>query len=40
MFSCLALTGAINFLYFYYVIGKGKKKADQMMDEGTKEKIV
>jgi MFS family permease len=40
MFSCLALTGAINFLYFCYVIGKGKKKADQMMDEGTKEKIV
>jgi MFS family permease len=40
MFSCLALTGAINFLYFYYVIGKGKKKADQMMDEGMKEKIV
>jgi len=28
MFSCLALTGAINFLYFYYVIGKRKKKAD------------
>jgi predicted MFS family arabinose efflux permease len=40
MFSCLALTGAINFFYFYYVIGKGKKKADQMMDEGTKDKIV
>ena len=28
MFSCLALTGAINFLYFYYVIGKRKRKAD------------
>jgi MFS family permease len=40
MFSCLALTGAINFLYFYYVIGKGKKKADQMMDDATKEQIV
>jgi MFS family permease len=40
MFSCLTLTGVINLLYFYYVIGKGKKKADQMMDEGTKEKIV
>src|SRR4030042_1934473 len=35
MFSCLALTGAITFLYFHYIIGKGKKKADQMMDEGT-----
>jgi MFS family permease len=40
MFSCLSLTGVINLLYFYYVIGKGKKKADQMMDEGTKENIV
>jgi hypothetical protein len=40
MFSCLALAGAINFLYFYYATGKGEKKADQMMDEGTKEKIV
>jgi MFS family permease len=40
MFSCLTLTGVINLLYFYYVIGKGKKKADQMMDKGTKEKIV
>lgn len=40
MFSCLALTAVINFLYFYYAMGKGKKKADQMMDEGTKEKIV
>jgi MFS family permease len=39
MFSCLTLTGVINLFYFYYVIGKGKKKADQMMDEGTKEKI-
>ena len=38
MFSCLALTGAINFFYFYYVIRKGKKKADLMMVEGTKEK--
>jgi MFS family permease len=28
MFSCLALAGAINFLFFYYVIGKGKKKSD------------
>ena len=36
MFSCSALTGAINLLYFYHVIGKGKKKADQMMDEGMK----
>jgi len=40
MFSCLALTGAINFIYFYYVIGKGKKKADQMVDNGTKEKLI
>jgi MFS family permease len=40
MFFCLTLIGVINFLYFYYVIGKGKKKADQMMDEGTREKIV
>jgi len=40
MFSCLALTGAITFLYFHYIIGKGKKKADQMMDEGTKGEIL
>jgi len=40
MFFCLTLIGVINFLYFYYVIGKGKKKADQMMDERTREKIV
>jgi MFS family permease len=28
MFSCLALTGAINFLYFYYAMGKKGKDVD------------
>jgi MFS family permease len=37
MFFCLTLTGIINFIYFYYVIRKGGKRVDQMMDEGMKE---
>jgi MFS family permease len=39
MFFCLTLTSIINFIYFYYVIRKGGKKVDQMMDEGVKEEI-
>jgi MFS family permease len=39
IFSCLTLTGVINFLYFYYAIGKKGKNVDQMMDERMKERI-
>jgi MFS family permease len=36
MFVCLILTGVMNFLYFYYAIGKKGKHAHQMMEERTK----
>jgi MFS family permease len=37
MFFCLTLIGVINFLYFYYAIGKKGKDVDQMMVERMKE---
>ena len=37
MFSCLILTGIVNFLYFYYVFCR--KAGSPMMHEFTKEGI-
>jgi hypothetical protein len=37
MFFCLTLIGVINFLYFYYAIGKKGKDVDQIMVERMKE---
>jgi MFS family permease len=39
MYACLTLTGAINFLYFYYTLGRKGKDSPKMMDGTPKEDI-
>jgi len=39
MYACLTLTGVINFLYFYYGLGRKGKNSPKMMDGTPKEDI-
>jgi MFS family permease len=37
MLLCLSVIGVVNFVYFFYAIGKRGKILDQVMDQGKKE---
>lgn len=37
MLLCLSVIGVVNFVYFFYAIGKREKILDQVMDQGKKE---